>query len=70
MNSSYYINQIETKLKHLGLDIDKDFEYNMIYDTESDAEFNRLLRQYNEKLNKLIDEMKKDDDDSGYYGPV
>jgi len=59
MNSSYYIDQIETKLKLLGISLD-DAEYNSIFEETDDKKFIRRLRVFNEYLNKRIDALNMD----------
>lgn len=52
--SSFYINQIEQKMKALGLPLDHD-AYNDIFREKDDRIFIRRLRIYNEILNKMAD---------------
>lgn len=59
MNSTYYITQIERKLKALGLSFDAQ-EYNEIFDEKDDKKFVRKLRVFNEILNKRIDDKEMD----------
>lgn len=57
MKISYYINQIETKIKRLSGDTRQALweEYNHAFDTKDDLAFLRKLRVINEKINQEID---------------
>lgn len=53
--SSYYITQIEYKMRKLRLDLNEP-AYNKIFDEKDDAKFLRKLRVFNEVLNQKLDE--------------
>ena len=53
--SSYYITQIEYKMRKLRLDFNEP-AYNKIFDEKDDAKFLRKLRVFNEVLNQKLDE--------------
>jgi hypothetical protein len=56
MSTSYYIEQIEKNLKKFKVNPNDCWEYNAIFDAESDKEYRRRLMFFNEKLNKLSEE--------------
>lgn len=57
--TSYYITQIERKLKALGIDPNSESHYNSIFDELDDKRFLRKLRKFNEFLNQLVDEKNR-----------